>query len=117
MLYACQDVDFDRGQGLSSMPVRFAWRGLAMAAFAHADAALFFLLPDTRLGFRVCTIWAGVCAVVLLVENRLIAEDDLSRINVSFFTLNGVIAALLGLATIVSVFWLVTPGQRAGRTL
>jgi len=106
VLYACQDVDFDRSQGLSSMPVRFGVGGaLRLAAFAHADAALFFLLAGYAAGLSgVYYLGWAVCAVVLLVEHRLISEDDLSRINVSFFTLNGVIAALLGLATIVSVF-------------
>jgi 4-hydroxybenzoate polyprenyltransferase len=105
VLYACQDVDFDRSRGLRSMPVRFGVGGaLSLAAFAHVDAAVFFLLAGYAADLSLVYYlgWA-VCAAVLLVEHRLIAEDDLSRINVAFFTLNGVIAALLGLAAIVAV--------------
>jgi 4-hydroxybenzoate polyprenyltransferase len=105
VLYACQDVDFDREHGLRSMPARFGLgTALSLAAFAHADAALFFLLAGYAAGlswiYYAC--WA-VCSVALLVEHRLIAPDDLSRINVAFFTLNGVIAALLGVGSILSV--------------
>jgi len=48
--------------------------------------------------------WA-ISAGVLLIEHRLIAADDLSRINVAFFMLNGLVAALLGLAAIAAVFF------------
>jgi 4-hydroxybenzoate polyprenyltransferase len=105
VLYACQDVDFDRSRGLWSMPVRFGVGGaLALAAFAHVDAAVFFLLAGYAAGLSLVYYlgWA-VCAAVLLVEHRLIAADDLSRLNVAFFTLNGVIAALLGVAAVVAV--------------
>jgi 4-hydroxybenzoate polyprenyltransferase len=106
VLYACQDVDFDREQKLWSMPARFGvGASLALAAFSHVDAALFFLLAGYAAGLSwvYYTCW-GVCSVVLLVEHRLISEDDLSRINVAFFTLNGIIAALLGAGTLVAVF-------------
>ena len=106
VLYACQDVDFDREQGLCSMPVRFGVQGaLRLAAFAHVNAACFYLLAGYAAGLSgLYYLGWGVCAVVLLVEHRLIGAEDLSRINVAFFTLNGVIAALLGLAAIASVF-------------
>lgn len=105
ILYACQDVAFDKEHGLRSIPVRFGVGGaLALSAYAHVDAAVFFLLAGYAAGLSL-TYYLGwvLCAVVLLVEHRLISERDLSRINVAFFTLNGVIAALLGLATIVAV--------------
>jgi 4-hydroxybenzoate polyprenyltransferase len=106
VLYACQDVDFDREQGLWSMPARFGvGTSLALAAFSHVDAALFFLLAGYAAGLSwVYYVFWAVCSAVLLVEHRLISEDDLSRINVAFFTLNGIIAALLGVGTLMAVF-------------
>lgn len=106
VLYACQDVEFDRSHGLHSMPSRFGVSAaLALAAFAHVDAAAFYLLAGyaAGLGWIYYAFWA-VCSAVLLVEHKLISEHDLSRINVAFFTLNGVIAALLGLGTLLAVF-------------
>ncbi|KHK01997.1 4-hydroxybenzoate octaprenyltransferase [Desulfovibrio sp. TomC] len=106
VLYACQDVDFDRSQGLHSIPAKFGvGTALALAAFAHVDAALFYLLAGYAAGLSwVYYVFWGVCSAVLLVEHRLISEHDLSRINVAFFTLNGIIAALLGVGTLLAVF-------------
>jgi len=107
VLYACQDVDFDRAQGLSSMPVRFGLGpSLYLSAFSHADAALFFLLAGYAAGLApIYYLGWAISAGVLLIEHRLIAADDLSRINVAFFMLNGLVAALLGLAAIAAVFF------------
>jgi len=107
VLYACQDVDFDREQGLSSMPVRFGLGpSLYLSAFSHADAALFFLLAGYAAGLApIYYLGWAISAGVLLIEHRLIAADDLSRINVAFFMLNGLVAALLGLAAIAAVFF------------
>ncbi|EFL52728.1 4-hydroxybenzoate polyprenyltransferase [Solidesulfovibrio fructosivorans JJ]] len=106
VLYACQDVDFDREQGLWAMPARFGvGTALKLAAFSHVDAALFFLLAGYAAGLSwiYYAFWA-VCSLVLLIEHRLLSEDDLSRINVAFFTLNGIIAVLLGIGTLLAVF-------------
>ena len=106
VLYACQDVDFDRSQGLNSIPSRFGvGTALALAAFAHVDAAVFYLLAGWAAGLSwVYYVFWGVCSAVLLAEHRLLSKDDLSRINVAFFTLNGIVAALLGAGTLLAVF-------------
>jgi 4-hydroxybenzoate polyprenyltransferase len=99
-------VDFDREQGLWSMPAKFGvGTALRLAAFSHVDAAAFFLLAGYAAGLSwiYYAFWA-VCSAVLLVEHRLIGENDLSRINVAFFTLNGVIALLLGVGALLAVF-------------
>jgi 4-hydroxybenzoate polyprenyltransferase len=106
VLYACQDVEFDRQQGLKSLPARFGiGTALALAAFSHVDAALFYLLAGYAAGLSwiYYAFWAA-CSAVLLVEHRLISENDLSRVNVAFFTLNGIVAALLGVGTLLAVF-------------
>ena len=106
ILYACQDVDFDRSQKLWSMPARFGvGTSLKLAAFSHADAAAFFLLAGYAAGLSwIYYLFWALCSLVLFVEHRLLSEDDLSRINVAFFTLNGIIAVLLGAGTLLAVF-------------
>jgi 4-hydroxybenzoate polyprenyltransferase len=97
ILYAVQDVAFDRAQGLHSVPAKFGLEtAFALSGFSHAQAALFFLLAGfaLSLGWVYILAWA-VVSVVLLVEHRLVSPADLSRLNVSFFTLNGAVAALL----------------------
>lgn len=106
ILYACQDVAFDTQHKLWSMPARFGvGTALRLAAFSHVDAAVFFLLAGYAAGLSwiYYAFWL-VCSAVLLVEHRLIGENDLSRINVAFFTLNGVIAVLLGIGALLAVF-------------
>jgi 4-hydroxybenzoate polyprenyltransferase len=103
MIYACQDVDFDRGQKLKSIPVRLGVRGaLQLAAACHAGTVvLLSLLPlvYNRFGW---VYWTGVAAVaaLLLYEHRLVRPDDLTRVNRAFFNVNAVISiGLLVVAT------------------
>lgn len=94
ILYACQDAEFDRSQGLFSLPAHQGVpRALFTAAATHASAALLFPMAGLAAGLGL--LYLGVSFViggVLVWEHRLIKADDLSRINVAFFTLNGVIA-------------------------
>ena len=91
ILYACQDVDFDRSEGLWSLPARWGvGRALLFARALHALAAallacLYWLAPLRPLYL------AGVAGVagLLVYEHSLVREDDLSRVDAAFFTLNG----------------------------
>lgn len=100
ILYACQDVEFDRSRGLFSVPARFGVRtALRLAAASHALAAasLFGLWSAAGLG---PVFLVGVVAVTLLLayEHRLVRPDDLTRVNVAFFQVNAVIS--LGLLAV-----------------
>lgn len=105
ILYSCQDIEFDRSMGLHAVPAHFGLpAALVLSGFCHANAAIFLLLAgwSASLGWPWYAVWA-VIAGVLTWEHRIISPDDLSRVNMAFFTLNGVIAfmvlggALLGL--------------------
>jgi 4-hydroxybenzoate polyprenyltransferase len=96
VLYACQDMEHDRGAGLFSIPARFGLRkAFWMARAFHATA--FLLLLATVFAFGLGG-WAfgGVFVVglLLLYEHRLVSPGDLSRLNAAFFTMNGVIATV-----------------------
>ncbi len=96
-LYALQDVEFDRSQGLRSWPARFGVGStLTVSLLSHVGAAACFLLAGLAadLGWAYFLMTAAVGAV-LTWEHKLITPDDLSRINLAFFTLNGVIAIFL----------------------
>lgn len=97
ILYACQDADFDRREGLHSMPAAFGLpTALALSTFSHAVAGLMFLLAGWAAGagllYAGCSlaVWA-----VLLAEHRLISAENLSRVNLAFFTMNGFVAVFL----------------------
>lgn len=106
VLYASQDVEFDRAHGLNSMPVRFGVSGaLGLAGLLHGGAVALFALAGWGaalgwgyFGFLILT------AALLAVEHRLISANDLSRINVAFFTINGVVAATLFLGVLIDLF-------------
>jgi 4-hydroxybenzoate polyprenyltransferase len=90
-IYACQDVDFDRNEGLRSLPARFGVRtalGLARVFHALAVALLLSLYGLAALHPLYLAGVAGVAAL-LVYEHSLVRHDDLSRVDVAFFTLNG----------------------------
>jgi 4-hydroxybenzoate polyprenyltransferase len=100
-IYACMDFEFDRREGLHSIPCKFGKeRALAFAVGFHVLAFMFFLYTGimTELGW---VYYAGIVltAVALVVQHTLVTPRDLSKINLSFFTLNGVISITLFLAT------------------
>jgi 4-hydroxybenzoate polyprenyltransferase len=105
ILYACQDVDFDRKAGLASVPSRLGVRNsLRVALACHVVmvgllVALFWAAPPLQ-GW---VYPAGVAAVAALVayEHWLVRPDDLSRVNQAFFHVNGVIS--IGLFVVVLV--------------
>jgi 4-hydroxybenzoate polyprenyltransferase len=97
VLYACQDYDFDRREGLRSIPARIGIaRALWISRALHAGAfvALFGLYLITGLGpFAL----AGVIAtgVLLIYQHRLVRADDLGRLNAAFFTTNAFVSVIL----------------------
>jgi len=101
ILYACQDAEFDKNQGLSSLPAyQGVPRALFTAAVTHTCAALIFPMVGLAAGQGIVALGVSVLVGGVLVwEHKLISADDLSRINVAFFTLNGVIAAFVFLGT------------------
>lgn len=97
IFYSCQDVDFDRSQHLHSVPACFGVEAaLRIAAFSHVNTSLFFLLAGWSAGLSPW--WYGVWAVVsaiLFWEHKCVKADDLTKVNMAFFTLNGVISLVV----------------------
>jgi 4-hydroxybenzoate polyprenyltransferase len=105
IIYACQDVDFDRAQRLSSVPARFGVAlALRIAAFSHllTVACLLGLWWSAQLGplFLISVIAVGV---LLAYEHWLVRPDDLTRINVAFFNVNAIISLGLFLVGLLDV--------------
>jgi len=97
VLYACQDYEFDRREGLRSIPARVGIeRALWISRALHAGAflSLTWLYLVTGLGPLAI---AGVLltGVLLLYQHRLVRADDLSRLNAAFFTTNAFVSVIL----------------------
>ncbi len=101
MLYACQDIDFDRRQGLYSIPARWGAAGaLRLAALCHLGmVAVLLLVPMVyeRFGW-VYDAGVGVIGLLLVYEHWLVRPDDLTRLNQAFFHVNAVVS--LGLLAV-----------------
>ena len=101
IIYACQDVDFDKKARLCSVPARFGIAGaLRIAAACHlAAVAMFFLLAWIFPAFGWIYLAAVAAIAVLLVyEHSLVRPDDLSRVNRAFFHVNAIISIGLFIA-------------------
>lgn len=96
ILYATQDVEVDKREGLRSIPARFGIASaLRVTAVLHGSSLVFFLATGSVLGLGA-VYYVGVAATGLLLayENRLVRPDDLSRLNAAFFTMNGVVSVV-----------------------
>jgi 4-hydroxybenzoate polyprenyltransferase len=96
VLYACQDVEFDRAAGLHSIPKKL---GIAKALlFARAmHVVMVALLAWLAWSFHLAwPAWAGIAVVGALLgyEHSLVKPNDLSKMNAAFFTVNGYISLL-----------------------
>jgi 4-hydroxybenzoate polyprenyltransferase len=101
VLYACQDVDFDRSAGLHSIPKKFGIAG-ALNISRAMHVAMVGLLCWLAVSFHLpWPAWAGIAVVsaLLIYEHSLVKADDLSKINAAFFTVNGYISLLF------LIFW------------
>jgi 4-hydroxybenzoate polyprenyltransferase len=105
VLYACQDLAFDRAHGLRSIPVRFGVaRSLFISRLMHvvAVACLAALGPIADLGWIYAAGVAGV-AVLLIYEQSLVTEHDLSQVKRAF-DLNGYVGLLYLASTAAAIY-------------
>ncbi len=108
ILYACMDVDADRENRLNSIPQRFGIETALKMAFASHGVMVVFLLvlwePTVLLGWFYLL---GVALVtgLLVYEHSLVKKDDLSKVNMAFFNVNGVISIGLMAFVIVDCVW------------
>ncbi len=107
IIYACQDVDFDRRAALHSIPQRFGVAGaLWISAILHLIMTGLLAFLFWREGLDGPSgIGLGVVAALLAYQHSLVRPSDLSRANTAFFTVNGWISILLCATTTIDVIW------------
>ncbi|HEY3990029.1 MAG TPA: UbiA-like polyprenyltransferase [Acidobacteriaceae bacterium] len=96
VLYACQDMEHDRGAGLRSIPQALGVHkafGMAHAMHGLMLLLLVWLLHLFHLG---AIAWWGLVVVMALLfyEHSIVSPKDMRRLNAAFFTLNGIISVL-----------------------
>ncbi|MCH8909836.1 MAG: UbiA family prenyltransferase [Chloroflexi bacterium] len=103
VLYATADFKVDREQGLHSVPARFGIHAaLVFSRLLHVVAVALLALAGIVFGAGAL-YFAGVAAaaVLLAYEQSLVSSDDLSKLNMAFFTMNGVIALVFGTFVVI----------------
>jgi len=108
VIYSCQDYEFDRAEGLFSLPRRFGMAGaLWIARFFHLVMVVCLVLLSASFGLGWLS-WTGISAIVLLLlyEHSLVRAGDLSRLNAAFFTVNGYVSVLFFLFWAADMFFL-----------
>jgi 4-hydroxybenzoate polyprenyltransferase len=106
IIYACQDYDSDVACGVFSVPARLGiGRALWVARLTHvlSAAMLVALALSTPLLDGFFRAGIGIAISLLVVEHALVRADDLSKVGLAFFTVNGVISVLLGTVGITDV--------------
>lgn len=104
-IYACLDADFDRKAGLYSMPASFGRKkAFRLAVFFHVLAFFFFTLTGYLQGLNV-VYYIGIILTggALFYQHIVVNPKDLSKIQVSFFSMNGFIALTLFIVTWISL--------------
>lgn len=97
VLYACQDFEFDRKNGLRSIPARFGIKNsLWIARLFHAQAfvVLVLLYLITELGW-LALIGVLTVGALMIYQHTLVKPSDLSRMNAAFFTTNAMVSVIL----------------------
>jgi 4-hydroxybenzoate polyprenyltransferase len=107
VLYALQDLEFDRRAGLRSIPVRWGKVGaLVISALLHLGMLILLTwLPVVYPPGLGTAYWVGLagCAALLAYQHWVVRPGDLSRLNAAFFQANGLLAVWLFAATAVDL--------------
>lgn len=111
IIYALQDIQFDREQGLFSVPVKAGFmRSLRISEGLHVLTALLvgavaYWLDATHPEFSyLLWIGAGIFTALLLYQHTLVRDEDLSKVNLAFFTTNGIASLLFAVFLIGDIF-------------
>ena len=106
LIYACQDVEYDRQDGLKSIPALFGVAfALRLSTICHLATIALLASLGLLLGLG-WPYWIGLAVVVALLvwEHSLVKPDDLSRIDVAFFNINSYISLTLFIAILVALY-------------
>lgn len=110
IIYAMQDVEFDASQGLNSTPVKLGRKGAMIASvLLHVATAMFLLLAAYGVSIEYdhisWLVWSAtlIFIALLVYQHTLVKVDDLSRVDLAFFTTNGIASVVFGLMMILAL--------------
>ncbi len=103
VLYATADYDVDREQGLHSVPAKFGIpTALVISRVLHVASIGLLAVAGVIMNLgAVYFIGVIVSAILLAYEQSLVSSHDLSKLDIAFFTMNGVIAVVFGIFVVI----------------
>ncbi len=107
ILYAIQDIEYDKKVGLYSIPSFFGIKGaLIIAKILHFIAFILFILLTffADLGY-IYLIGIFISGALMIYEHSLVSENNLEKLNMAFFNMNAYISIIIMIFTIIDVFW------------
>src|SRR5262249_47353746 len=107
LIYACQDVDYDRSRRLRSLPARFGVRAALLVSLAFHVLAVATLVVLWRVALLGVPALLGVAVVASLLaySHAIVTTLAFSRVNVVFFNVNGFIGLVLLAAVALDLYW------------
>jgi 4-hydroxybenzoate polyprenyltransferase len=106
LIYACQDTEFDRAARLHSVPARWG-NAVALRTARLSHAITIGLLGIAGLVMKLGGVyWIGlaIVATLLIYEHALVKPNDLSKVDIAFFNVNGYISITIFVATLVALY-------------
>ena len=111
VIYALQDEDFDKGQALHSIPVALGKTGaLRLSIALHIGCAIFMTLAAMQLGrfdgifHTIHFVGLSIFLFLLSYQHTLVKPNDLSKVNMAFFTTNGIASCIYGTLFLLDIF-------------
>jgi 4-hydroxybenzoate polyprenyltransferase len=106
IIYALQDDEFDKGQSLNSIPVLTGKKNaLIISGILHFFAAVLIITAGLYADFALWYWFGAIIFIALLFyQHTIVKIDDLSKVNLAFFTTNGIASVVFAVFTILSLF-------------
>lgn len=98
IIYALQDEEFDKAQKLHSMPVLLGRKkAMQLSKFLHFGTTLALVFAGIKGDFFLY-YWVGfsIFSTLLFCQHTLVKENDLGKVNLAFFTTNGIASVIFG---------------------
>ncbi len=107
-LYALQDIEFDKSYGIYSIPRRFGIKNALLLAKIFHTITFFMLIINGILFKLGIFYWIGMVIVagLFIYEHSLVKEDDLSKLDMAFFNMNGYISITVFIFTLMDYIFL-----------
>lgn len=103
ILYACQDIEFDKKEGLFSLPSKMgAKKAMKISSLLHLGTMACFCFMHISFNMHpvFLVFWAGI-GMVLIIEHTLVNPDDLTHMNMAFFHMNSIVSVTLFIGVLI----------------